>query len=212
MAMERNTDWVEEHLAVIRTLMERVQVYRRALAAVSLFVGSMGVGGAIVGSVAGWSSGRSFLSLWFIVAVLTGAGALALIRIQAIRSHEPVFSPATRRVLRAGAPAVFSGLVATIVLWVGTGGLILEEQAARVAPIIWTTVYGLGLNAAGFFMQRGIRWLGWLFVLCGWGLAFLWVCGIRYPNNPNTLMAVIFGGIHLVYALYLHLTRSEQSP
>ena len=48
--MEPN--WAAEHLQVIRTLMERSAIYRRALTPIMLLLGSFGV----LASIIGWSA------------------------------------------------------------------------------------------------------------------------------------------------------------
>ncbi len=199
-------EWVEEHLQVIRTLMERVMVYRRALAPVSLFVGAMGLAGALVGIWCGWETGRAFLWLWLVIGVVTGVGAAVLIRLQAWRAKEPFWSPPTRRVAQASAPPWFCGVAVTILLLIGTGRVLPPDTTAIVAPFLWAMIYGLGLSAAGFFMRRGIRWLGWVYVVLGTISAAIWVVSGRFPLSPNQLMAVMFGGVHLLYGVYLALT------
>ena len=47
------TDWASENLQVIRTLMERSAVYRRALAPVMGLVGATGIAAGVLGVVSG---------------------------------------------------------------------------------------------------------------------------------------------------------------
>ena len=67
-SMESN--WATEHLQVIRTLMERSAVYRRALAPIMTFNGVLGILAAIGGVLARIDSPRFFIGYWMVVALL----------------------------------------------------------------------------------------------------------------------------------------------
>jgi len=95
------SDWAAENLRVIRTLMERSAIYRRALAPMMLLAGSAGTVAATAGWLAGIEAPRAFSGYWLGVAVLTIAGCFLLLRRQALRDGEPLWSPPTRRVLQA---------------------------------------------------------------------------------------------------------------
>jgi hypothetical protein len=73
-------------------------------------------------------------------------------------------------------------------------------------------LYGCALHAAGFFMPRGIRLFGWLFVLAGCGLAACrcWAGGPLVLRQGHLLMGTVFGGAHLAYALYLYITEKQK--
>src|SRR5207244_12763404 len=66
------TNWATEHLQVIRTLMERSAVYRRALAPVMVLTGVLGLAAALAGSLATLDSPRGFAVDWLLV----GMGAV----------------------------------------------------------------------------------------------------------------------------------------
>src|SRR5205823_7898001 len=68
-AME--SDWAAENLRVIRTLMERSAIYRRALAPMMLLAGGAGTVAATAGWLAGIEAPRAFSGYWLGVAVLT---------------------------------------------------------------------------------------------------------------------------------------------
>src|SRR5512133_449370 len=105
--MESN--WAAENLQVIRTLMERSAIYRRALAPIMIFNGVIGLGGGIVGWTLKISSTRAFVAYWAVVALVALAGSFALVRRQALRDAEPFWSPPTRRVAQALVPPLFAG-------------------------------------------------------------------------------------------------------
>ena len=92
------SDWATEHLQVIRTLMERSAVYRRALAPVMIYNGLLGIAGGVIGWACGLSSPQAFVGFWTAVAVLGLSGSFLLVRRQALKADEPFWSPPTRRV------------------------------------------------------------------------------------------------------------------
>ena len=74
-------------------------------------------------------------------------------------------------------------------------------------------LYGCALHSAGFFMHRGIKLLGWLFVLCGCAL----MAAHCIPGDPLALverhraMGGVFGGLHLAYGIYLYFTEKRRN-
>lgn len=197
-------------LQIIRTLMERVALYRRALAPCSLLAGAAGIGAAVLGSVLGVATLSGFLLLWISTSVLTLSGVFLMIRREAVRNTEPFWTPPTRRVAAAFLPPIATAAAATALLpsWMGSEARWIPALLASV----WMASYGLGLHAAGFFMPRGIRWLGWVFLA-----ASVVLPGLLDPqakSGPagfaaaNAMMGLGFGGIHLAYGLYLRITQS----
>ena len=59
------TNWAEENLKTIRTLMERSAIYRRALAPIMIFAGVVGVIAAVAGLLIASRFGSGF---WLLVA------------------------------------------------------------------------------------------------------------------------------------------------
>ncbi len=205
--------WAQQHLEVIRTLMERSAVYRRALAPTTLLAGSVGTAAAAIGWFANIDSSRGFGCFWMVVALVAAAGALAVMRRQALHDAEPFWSPPARRVVRAMLPPLLVG---------GVAGVMMVLPAWREAlhvwwlPPIWMILYGCALHAAGFFMPRGIRWLGWLYVLLGC-LLLAWVnvqgnaAGMPDLRHAHAVMGAAFGMLHLAYGIYLRLTETRNS-
>src|SRR5262245_55431492 len=103
------TNWAAEHLQVIRTLMERSAVYRRALAPIMILNGILGTAGALIGTAMGIDNPRSFVLFWACVAGVAMAGSFFLVRRQALKASEPFWSPPTRRVTQAMLPPLVAG-------------------------------------------------------------------------------------------------------
>jgi len=206
--MESN--WAAEHLQVIRTLMERSAIYRRALAPVMIYNGVLGLAGGAIGWVCDISSPRGFVGYWAGVGVLALSGSFLLIRRQALKEPEPFWSPPTRRVAQALLPPLFAGSVAGLLSLISPTWDFLEPWAL---PAFWIVLYGCALTAAGFFMHRGIKLLGWIFVILG--CAFM-ATRCYAPTalslaDSHWVMGGVFGGLHLVYGIYLYFTEPRRN-
>ena len=188
-----NTNWAEQNLSLIRTLMERASIYRRALAPILIATGVIGTTTAVTGMFVRLDTQMQFLVCWASAAAIALLAAFALARQEAIREHEAFWSPPARRVAMALLPAGVAGVIAACV----------EPDPARLAGW-WLLIYAVGLHGAGFFMPSGVRRLSWLFLLAG-GLALGW----RGCCPPHAMMGLGFGGLHLVYGIYLYATRAR---
>jgi hypothetical protein len=79
--------------------------------------------------------------------------------------------------------------------------------------VAWMLFYGCALNSAGFFMTRGIKWFGWIFILSAIGVVFLVLLAnssLR-PWSGNLVMGLFFGVLHLAYGAYLYLTEKRKN-
>jgi hypothetical protein len=207
-AMDSN--WASEQLQTIRTLMERSALYRRALAPIMLWNGLVGV----AGSAFSWRfpSDAGFMIFWSCVAIVALAGSFLLVRRQSLKDSEPFWSPPTRRVAQALLPALFIGCFLNCLFayfCVQERGCLPFRMEHTVMIVIWMWLYGCAVHAAGFFMTRGIKLFGWIFILGGCALGlFNAFCELRARElSADLLMGSIFGGLHLIYGIYLYLTE-----
>jgi len=198
-----------ENLQVIRTLMERSAIYRRALAPIMLFTGAIGVLAAGAGLHFRVEEPRGFAELWLGTAVVAVAGAFLLARRQAIKDQEPFWSPPTRRVGQALLPPLLCGLFVGLMLITLDANWVIDFSMAMV----WMLFYGCALNSAGFFMTRGIKWFGWIFIISAMGLlSFLLLRNSTLrPYSANLTMGFFFGVLHLAYGAYLYLTEKRKN-
>ncbi len=203
-----DSNWAAEHLQVIRTLMERSAIYRRALAPIMIFVGVLGSAAGVAGWLLHIATPQAFVCYWAGIGVAALTGAFLLIRRQALKEAEPFWSPPTRRVTQAVVPPFFIGTV--------TGALAVfcpawDFMPTWALPGFWVLLYGCALNAAGFFMQRGIKLLGWIFVLCGCALmaSRCHAGGQLVLADGHRVMGGLFGGLHLAYGVYLYFTEQR---
>ncbi|MGE3313140.1 MAG: hypothetical protein AB7O66_24510 [Limisphaerales bacterium] len=205
--------WAAENLQVIRTLMERSALYRRALAPVSFTAGALGILAGVVGWLADLDSARGFGTLWMLVAIGILAISLFIIRRQALRADEPFWSPPSRRVAQAMAPPLLVGLFAGCLV---VGPAWRDPLDAWWLPGTWLVLYGCAAHAAGFFMRRGMKLFGWILGLLGAGL-LLYVsskshaAGLPSLRLAHLLMGALFGGAHIAFGLYLAASESRSS-
>lgn len=204
-----NPHLAEENLQTIRLLMERSALYRRALAPIMLLAGVLGLAAAAIGLCFRVESAWAFVGLWLGTACIVVTSAFLLARRQALKDDEPFWSPPTWRVAQALLPPLLSGLVVGVVLTtLDTTGTVNFPMA-----LAWMLFYGCALHSAGFFMVRGIKWFGWIFIICA---AFLmtFVVVTNYGISraaPNWVMGIFFGGLHFAYGIYLYFTE-KKSP
>lgn len=206
--MESN--WAAEHLQVIRTLMERSAVYRRALAPIMAFNGVLGLAAGALGWTAHIDDPQAFIGYWAGIGLLALGGSFLLVRRQALREAEPFWSPPTRRIAQALLPALFVGSVAGLLALICRTWDFLQP---RTLPPFWMVLYGCALTAAGFFMHRGIKLLGWLFILSGCALmaSRCQTTGWFGELNGHCVMGGVFGGLHLAYGIYLYFTEQRRT-
>ncbi len=203
--MESN--WATEHLQVIRTLMERSAVYRRALAPIMTFSGVVGIVGGVVGWVMKINSDRGFVLFWSGVAALALLGSLLLVRRQALKDAEAFWSPPTRRVAQAMLPPFTIGMFVAVVVVFR-----FRADAAFIQTVlatVWAWFYGCALHSAGFFISRGIRILGWTYCAIGCALLGSLSCMEEFYLQPHLLMGGLFGGLHLACGIYLYFTEKR---
>ncbi len=202
--------WAAEHLQVIRTLMERSALYRRALAPIMTFNGLLGVTAGVLGWVAHIEASQAFIGYWAGIGLLALGGSFVLVRRQALKEAEPFWSPPTRRVAQALLPALFIGSVAGLLALACPTWDFLQGQSL---PAFWMLLYGCALTGAGFFMHRGIKLLGWMFILagCAWMLPRCQPAVSLPALNGHCVMGAVFGGLHLAYGIYLYFTEQSRA-
>ena len=200
------TNWAMENLQTIRTLMERSSVYRRAQAPIMLCAGALGIIAAAAGILLHLDSMCAFSALWLGTAILAVIGAFLISRQQAIKDKENFWSLPSRRVAHALAPALACGAIVSGLFMLGANDKSFTEWLA----FFWILFYGCAIHAAGFFMPRGIRLFGWLFIAGISGFfAVLTALHANLNINAHWLMGFFFGVLHLVYGAYLYLTEKK---
>jgi len=198
-----------EHLQVIRTLMERSALYRRTLAPIMLYVGSVGTLACAGGIAMGIEGLRPFGAWWLGAALVAITGAFVIARRQALRDGEPFWSPPTLRVAEAMFPPLAGGMILSVATMIATD--MGEFRVLLVFPD--ALFYGCAVHAAGFFMPRGMKLFGWLIIaLTGATLLFLVLAQPAVaPRLDHAFMGALFGLMHLAYGVYLYLTDRRKA-
>jgi hypothetical protein len=200
-----------DHLQTIRTLMERSALYRRALALIMLFAGLLGLAAAATGLLCHLDSIRAFGVLWLGTAVVAVIGAFIIARRQALKDGEKFWSPPTRRIAQALLPPLTAGTCVSLVT-IGVLGNNLEGGFNLIMTLVWMLFYGCAIHSAGFFMPRGMKLFGWIFIgfACG-TLCFIAIVQPQTGINAHWFMGFFFGVLHLAYGTYLYLTEKGKN-
>lgn len=195
--------------------MERSAIYRRALAPNMLMLGAVGIGAGVAGYFLPLAGSRRFAVYWLCVSVGALAASYLNMRREALRDHEPFWSPPTRRVTQALAPALCVGAVFGVATAISPWSILLVPpsllagEPAWQLPPVWMLLYGSAIHAAGFFMPRGFKLFGWAYIVTG-ALALLFLSKLQAGASlrlAHLFMAIAFGGAHLAYGAYLAITE-----
>jgi len=202
----------EEHLRVIRSLMEKATLYRAISAPTALLGGvlCLVVGGLLAGPW--WERAEApdwFFWPWFLVFLVTAAANAKFIYQEARRRGERFISPGMKMAFKALAPSHAVAGFASVLALAGPLGWYPHWHYDGL-PAVWCVCYGLGLLATEHFAPRSLVWLGWSFLFAGLmaGTVYYMVAGnaMRLPGEAtvaqlsNATMALTFGLLHLVYA------------
>src|SRR5438876_1505561 len=147
-----DSNWAAEHLQVIRTLMERSALYRRALAPIMIFTGVVGIAGGCLGWALKIESSQGFIAFWAGAGIVALAGSFLLVRRQALRESEPFWSPPTRRVTQALLPGLVAGFIAGAVVFAISPSA-QQDPGSQVRvlgllwlPLCWVVLYGCAVH------------------------------------------------------------------
>jgi hypothetical protein len=172
----------EDNLRFIRETMERAGSFT----AVSGW-GEMGIGATAL--VAAWmasaaASADRWLALWLGEAAVAVAIAMATTTWK-VRDHRvPLVSGPARKFALSFVPPMIAGALLTIVL--------VTRGEHAMLPAVWMLLYGAAVVSAGTFSVRIVPVMGGCFMVCG-------AIALLLPDLRNVLMAVAFGGLHLVF-------------
>ncbi|MCX8157647.1 MAG: hypothetical protein N3J91_14580 [Verrucomicrobiae bacterium] len=204
-----NSDWAAQQLHTIRTLMERSALYRRALAPVTTLTGALGLAAGLLGWKLNLGEPIPFVLFWGGTALVAMVLVSLLIRRQAFKAAEPFWSPPMRRVAQAVALPAVAAVVLSVYWCLGQPA----PESVYELLLLWLLLYGLALNAAGFFMRRGIRLFGGLMALLGLALGgyFLHAGPPAAGAGAHLWAGALFGGPHLAYGIYLYFTEKKTS-
>jgi hypothetical protein len=206
-------DQAQEHLRVIRSLMERSTIYRSISAPTALVGGLLSLGGFATAYYAKHHlhhalSPAQFLVVWLVILALTGLSNLVFLWRGAAQRGEPFFSGGMKCALTSLAPSFITAAVLTFLI----------HRPIQLC-IIWLVLYGLALLATQYFAPRSLVVLGWTFFIAGGVLMVGWKHFFlaRGQTEPSALvvsgvMAATFGGLHLAYAAAVWALGEDRKP
>jgi hypothetical protein len=152
-----------------------------------VLIGLIGVCAVLLASTA--SLRQHWLAIWLLAAPLAiGSGAAVMIR-QWYLQGRTLFGAPIRKFLLCLLPSLLSGAALTAVD--------LLDGHVRVIAATWLLLYGAAVLAASAVTIRLLSWLGSLFLLLG-------IIAVLSPDGAqNLLLGMGFGGLHLVFGVYL---------
>jgi hypothetical protein len=184
-------DRARDDLRFIRRTMERGP----AFTAVPGWGGvAMGVSALLAAAIAtAQPTPAGWLRVWIAeAAVAVGIGAWAMTR-KARRADLSVLSGAGRRFFLSFLPPALAGAVLT--------GALLRSGDLSLIPGVWLLLYGAAVVTAGTFSVKVIPLMGLCFMALG-GIALL-----TAPEWGDALLALGFGGLHIVFGLHIGRTH-----
>jgi hypothetical protein len=192
----------EEHLRVIRSLMEKATVYRAISAPGALIAGGLSIAAATFGVLAA----SAFAPTWAVVLALTTAANLFLLRRDRPEGETGFLTQRMTLALRGMLPALLTGGLVTLIK--------MEGGRASIASL-WVLLYGVSLLAAAHFAPKSICWLGRSFFLAGGALLLAGAFGFDHWRSSDQLllahafMGGTFGLFHLIYGAFAWPRRTQ---
>jgi len=196
-----------EQLRVIRSMMERATIFRALSGETALVGGAAALGAAWVSeNRTGWA----WATVWLIgLAAALAFNAWQLYRMAAAKNGR-MWTSGLKLALRGAMPSIMAG---------GFLGLVcVRAGSTSQAACFWILHYGIALLAIREFAPKSMVWLGWAFVIFG-VLALAAMINLlgpqvtpvmAYLKNGSRLMAIAFGGFHLIYGAAIVTTGSRE--
>ena len=178
-------DRAMDNLKFIRETMERSAVFTSVPGYGGALMGATAVGAAIVAHhqplIGNW------LIVWLVEAVLAVAVGFFALWQKAKNSGESLASVPARKFALAFAPPIIAGVILT--------ALFYYRGFLTFLPCVWLTLYGTAIVTGGAYSVKIVPLIGWFFIALGAVAAFA-------PSDwGNALMALGFGGLHIIAGL-----------
>lgn len=183
----------EEHLRVIRDLMERSTKYSTFSGLSGILAGIASILGCLVTQRLQTEYPQPadfrgpFLLTWSVVILFAIGTDYLLTKRRAARVGKLIRSRLGKQMIFASAPGLGTGALLTLYF--------LQKNMLHDIYPVWMLCYGIAVSAVGLFSQREVSLLGAAFLLAGA------VTLLLLPTSGLPMMAITFGGFHIVYAL-----------
>ena len=180
----------EDQVALIRAVIDRTTRFTGLPGTACLVAGGLAIGAAALANGLGAhfdsSRGRHALLGWiWATTALVSAGEIVILSVLAARRQgRPAWTRLVRRVVIATLPGLYLGAV--------LGEFARRAELLHHLPALWCLSYGVSLLGLGLYAGWKANVTGGLFLAAG----TLSLLGLL-PGG-NLLMALAFGGLHLV--------------
>lgn len=189
----------EEHLRVIRQAMERSTRHSTFSGLSGIVVGLLALTGCllmpvVVDGVSDPLWRYLFFGLWTLVLGSALVADFLLTKRRAREVGKRIRSPYARHLIRAAAPGFLAALALT---------LFYVIHPTLIGPYIyafWMLCYAVSVLAVAQFSVREVSVLGWAFLAAG---AVTLMLPPALGVGPRAMMAVTFGGFHIVYGVWM---------
>lgn len=190
--MSDNKPGAEEPIYLNRRAEENLQFIREAMENAGVFTGISGLGYMVTGftaiAVAWVAAVQADKQLWFWIwmteLMVATFIASSLTYLKSRRQGKSLRQATIRKLLAAFLPAMVAGGLFSLVFY--------QLGLFEVLPGIWLTLYGAAVITAGAWSVRVLPLMGVLFMILG-------VFALFMPQAGDILMALGFGGLHIVF-------------
>lgn len=176
-----------EDLRFIRETMERSSSFTAVPGWGQVAMGGTALLAAWIASRSG--SPASWLKIWLAEAVAALAIAIPALRAKASRSGSALTSGPARKFFLAFLPPAGAAALLTIALF--------RNGLFSAIPGMWLLLYGAAVTTAGAFSVAVVPLMGVNFMAAGFAALF---APAAYGNG---LMALGFGGLHIIYGIFI---------
>lgn len=209
----------EEHLRVIRSVMERATIYRAISAPTAICGGLLSLalstliyrensrGGSGLLHLSYPDAPHHFILIWLMVLAATLLANTFFIWRKTQREGGPFFTAGLKLAIASASPVLMVAAVLTSLFW-------RSEETTEALPMlvtVWIVCYGLALLSTANFAPPSLRVLGWAFLIAG--VACLVLTGPLFNPEParraTLTMAICFGVFHLIYGVATWPRKSE---
>ncbi len=185
-----------EHVSNTINLIERAEdnlrFIRSTMESASVFTGISGPGLVLTGIsavLASWLATTQadpvrWLMVWMGELALATVIASGFTLKKALRQGALLRITAIRKLLAAFLPTMLVGGLLSLVMY--------REQMIPLLPGVWLSLYGAAVITAGAWSVRVLQVMGVMFMLLG-------AVALLTPVSADWLMAIGFGGLHIVF-------------
>ncbi len=189
----------EENLRLIRHAMERSTRHSTLSGLSGLLAGLVALiacflASSVIGDPSKPESRGGFVLLWSVTLAVSASLDIVLTKRRAARVGKVANSPLGRQLARAVAPGLVAGIATTLHY------LLRPESVGPYVYGLWMICYAMSLLSIGMMSVKEVSVLGWAFLAVG---TLTLLLPVTSPVGPRALMALSFGGFHMLYGLWM---------